>query len=262
MNPPKPIPQFSGPPWNPGPPHRLFTVLTECPAAARRPEVPPLLAAHTNQALNAARPRPTHPAAPASPLRIHPQSTTTTANPPIPANLTDPAVFGPLYRRHYPAIAGYLFRRTGDAHAAEDLAAETFLAAMRGIAGFKGTDDAAFRRWLFVIATNAANRWARRRARLRITADAAARTKPCEAPAAHDTAAEREEAQAALLALPAEHQAVLSLHYLEGLPLEEVAAVIGRPAGTIKSRLFRARRALAKELERRQHLQRRSDRRA
>ena len=81
---------------------------------------------------------------------------------------TDPAAYGVLYRLHYGAIAQYLFRRTGDYHAAEDLACETFMAAYRSMPRYqsRGID---FRSWLYRIATNNANRWARRQRRLRLT---------------------------------------------------------------------------------------------
>jgi RNA polymerase sigma-70 factor (ECF subfamily) len=57
-----------------------------------------------------------------------------------------------------------------------------------------------------------------------------------------------EHARTALLSLRPKHQAVLALHYLEGLSLEEVAAVIGCRVGTVKSRLSRARVALRDRL--------------
>jgi len=163
------------------------------------------------------------------------------------AQSRDHAAFGSLYRSHYPTIAGYLYRRTGDAHCAEDLAAETFLAAFKALPRYRVT-AVPFRIWLLRIATNAANRWARERQRLKLT-----RVAPLKAVV--DPAGERraalEEAQAALLALSPEHQAVISLHYLESLSLEEVADVVGCAVGTVKSRLARARDAMREELERR-----------
>ena len=48
--------------------------------------------------------------------------------------------------------------------------------------------------------------------------------------------------------LPPKYQAVLSLHYLEGLAVKEVAAVLGCRMGTVKSRLSRGRQALRERL--------------
>ena len=163
------------------------------------------------------------------------------------AQTKDRAAFGQLYRIHYPAIAGCLFRRTGDRHTAEDLAADTFLAAFNALPRYRVT-QVPLRIWLLRIATNAANRWARGRLRLKLTRIGMA---PMTAGPAGEHQAAMEEAQAALLALPPDQQAVISLHYLESLSVEEVGAVLGCPPGTVKSRLARARTAMREELERR-----------
>ena len=55
----------------------------------------------------------------------------------------------------------------------------------------------------------------------------------------------------AVLALPAVQRAAVSLHYLDGLPIPEVAEVMEMPANTVKSHLFRARRTLRERLARR-----------
>jgi RNA polymerase sigma-70 factor (ECF subfamily) len=167
----------------------------------------------------------------------------------IEAAKEDRGAFGVLYRQHYPAVVGYLYRRTGDAHAAEDLAADTFLAAFRAIKRYRHT-GAPLRMWLLRIATNGANRWAKQRGRLKLHASDAHTVEAAGAGGAPGTPG-LEEAQAALLTLPPDQQAVISLHYLESLSLEEVAAVLGCRVGTVKSRLFRAREAMRAELKRR-----------
>lgn len=146
-----------------------------------------------------------------------------------------PEAFAELYRRHYGRIGTYLLRRTGDRAATEDLLAEVFLAALRGVRRFRWR-GIGFDHWLYRVATRAANRWARRRrfAPLDAARDVAA--------AARRDAAD--EVTAMLLALPPRLQSVISLHYLEGLPVDEVARVLGVRPGTVKSRLSRARDAL------------------
>jgi RNA polymerase sigma-70 factor (ECF subfamily) len=52
----------------------------------------------------------------------------------------------------------------------------------------------------------------------------------------------------AIRTLGPEYRAVVVLHYLADLPVDEVAAVLGAPVGTVKSRLSRARAALAERL--------------
>lgn len=161
----------------------------------------------------------------------------------------DPSAFTPLYRRHYTLIVGYLFRRLGDAHVAEDLAADTFIAALDGLHRYKPT-GAPFRSWLLGIATRLANNHVRTAARRR------QRRLPAIDRWHHDHAdglADRELARRAMLALSPNHQAVLCLHHVEGLSVQETAVVLGCRAGTVKSRLSRAREALRQGLKEQGH---------
>ncbi|MBX3321720.1 MAG: sigma-70 family RNA polymerase sigma factor [Phycisphaeraceae bacterium] len=153
----------------------------------------------------------------------------------------DPAAFGELYREHYVAIAQYIVRRVGDVHLAEDLAAETFIDAWRGMLRYRN-EGIAFRHWLLRIATNRVNRWARRKRREHVVACVP------EVVVEAGTGAGREVVEV-LLTLRSEHQAVLCLHHVEGLSVESVALVLGVSVGTVKSRLHRARRAMRKALE-------------
>jgi RNA polymerase sigma-70 factor (ECF subfamily) len=161
----------------------------------------------------------------------------------------DRAAFAELYRCHYAAIGSYLLRRSGDAHATEDMLSETFLAALRGLKRYRG-DGAPFRHWLYRIATNVANRWARKhRAQFDALDDPLA---VIDERSLGDTdLAVDVRLQRAVLALAPKHQAVLVLHYVEGLSVEQVARVLGCRPGTVKSRMSRARDALAARLQRR-----------
>jgi len=160
----------------------------------------------------------------------------------------DPEAFAALYRMHYAPIAGYVRRRVGNGHTAEDLTAEVFVTMLRTLRRYRYR-GAPFRAWLYRIATNTVNRWARRerrrvergRARVAAQADGSDGTSGNAQP---DT----EAARRALLALKPKHQSVLALHYLEGLSVEDVASVIGVRIGTVKSRMSRAREALREEL--------------
>src|ERR1043166_9025189 len=73
----------------------------------------------------------------------------------------DREAFALLYRRHYAMIASYLYRRTGDTHVTEDLAAEVFLAALRCLPRYRHR-GLPIQAWLYRIACNTANRWSRR----------------------------------------------------------------------------------------------------
>lgn len=159
----------------------------------------------------------------------------------------DRAAFAVLYRRHYALIAGYVYRRVGDGHATEDLVAEVFLTALRYLPRYqhRGTP---VKVWLYRIATTTVNRWARReRRRLQLLYERYVNVQSVAAPSAsvHDADGTR----LAMLTLNPKFQAVLALHYLEGLAVEEVAGAIGCRVGTVKSRLSRGREALRKALE-------------
>ncbi len=159
----------------------------------------------------------------------------------------DPEAFAELYRSNYDLIAGYIRRRVGDVHAADDLVADVFLTAMRSLPRFRYR-GIPIRAWLYRIATNLVNRWAKRRHRGHAMFVEFSATRNVESSDPADGRIDVEQARAAMMALAPKHQAVLALHYLEGLPLEEVAFVTGRRIGTVKSRLSRAREALRERL--------------
>lgn len=157
----------------------------------------------------------------------------------------DPDAFGQLYRMHYKPVAAYLYRRLGDEHAAEDLAAETFLAAHRGLWRYR-PGPAPFRAWLYRIAANRANRWARRAAtqRRRETTHPG----PIDAPKAdRDTI---DLLRQAIESLSDREKAVITLAHFTPLTTAQIADTLGVPEGTVKSRLSRARAALAAQVTR------------
>ena len=160
----------------------------------------------------------------------------------------DPKAFAVLYRQHYDPIAGHVYRRTGDPHATEDIVADVFLAAMRSIARFRYR-GIPFRAWLFRIATNRVNRWARGRRRAALQAfqpDAGAEI--AERATDRRQAEDGDLARRALLTLLPKYQSVLALHYLEEMGVKEIATVIGCRVGTVKSRLSRGREMLRERL--------------
>jgi len=138
-------------------------------------------------------------------------------------------------------------RLIGDRESAEDAAQETFLAAFRGIRGFRG---GSFRSWLLRIAANQAKDELRRRQRrpqfvAAVAGEEVDMVDP--APGPEDQLANRELAEVlagALHHLPFEQrQLVLLVDYL-GLDYEEAAAASGSSLGTVKSRLHRGRDTL------------------
>lgn len=163
---------------------------------------------------------------------------------PDPSGRHSPDDFASVYLAHYRAIAGAIYRRTGDPHLTEDLTSETFLAAFRALDRFR-PGKVPIRVWLLRIASNKVNRWARRQAGLTSRLLELARIRPAQAT---PTLPSYSGALGALLSLPLHYQTVLSLHHLENLSLDEVALVLDCSVATVKSRLTRARAALRRRV--------------
>jgi RNA polymerase sigma-70 factor (ECF subfamily) len=164
---------------------------------------------------------------------------------PHPSDLAE--MFARLYDEHAPALQRYLARRIGP-ETADDLVAETFLAAMTGYAGYDPTQP--IRPWLYGIATNKLRRHLRQeRRRYQATARLAARDLSTNS---HDAAvADRVDADArvralaaALATLSSADLDVLLLTSWAGLEYIEVADALGIPIGTGRSRLHRVRKSL------------------
>lgn len=164
----------------------------------------------------------------------------------------DSEAFGQLYRRHGKRIYNYLFRRLGSWSEAEDLLASVFLEA------YRRRDEAVIEEerivgWLFGIATNLArNRqrslWRARRLLGQLVSSPSAASPENDAAARAEA---REQVRALLervRRLPKGQQDVIALCLWSGLTYEEAAVALSVPVGTVRSRLARARAALA-ELE-------------
>ncbi len=152
-------------------------------------------------------------------------------------------------------LLAYLLGMTGEKEVALDLAQETYLAAWQGMASFRGESGALT--WLIGIARRLFLRWARREGRrvwLLSQEARAGRTpglsaSPAAAADAAFALAERERrVRIAVFALPAERREAIVLRYFVGLSVGEVASLTNASEGTVKSRLARARAALARQL--------------
>lgn len=154
----------------------------------------------------------------------------------------DPDAFTEISRRHRDHLWAIALRTTGDPEDAADAVQEALISAMRHAASFRG--DAKVSTWLHRIVVNACLDRLRRRA--------AHPTSPLpdddHAPSiARDDYADRDTAadvHAALATLPAEQRAAIVLVDIEGYPVDEVAAMLEVPSGTIKSRCARGRAKL------------------
>jgi RNA polymerase sigma-70 factor (ECF subfamily) len=157
----------------------------------------------------------------------------------------DPAAFEALYWRHHRPIWRYLRHRTGESHAADDLVAEVFLDFLKSLPRFRSR-GIGVRGWLYRVATRKVARWSRKhRSHETIEDDAHARSSTVSEESAPD---QSDRVRAALSRLPQRLQAVLVLHHVEGLAVEEIARSLCVREGTVKSRLARGREALRRSL--------------
>jgi RNA polymerase sigma factor (sigma-70 family) len=164
----------------------------------------------------------------------------------------DRELFAVIFDRHYPAIHGYAARRLGR-ELADDVAAETFLVAFDNWQRYDTAHHSA-RPWLFGIASNlmaAHQRAEARQYRALARADQVATADRDRVDSHVDRIAVRLDAQAVRVRLaaalgeiaPADREVVLLIAWAD-LTCEEVARALEIPAGTVRSRLHRARKKL------------------
>jgi RNA polymerase sigma-70 factor (ECF subfamily) len=149
-----------------------------------------------------------------------------------------------LFREHWPRSLRAAYLVVGDAAAAEDIAQEAFLAAVRSLDRFDRRRP--FGPWLHRIVVNRAIDWARARA---------LRREVGEAPLQHVEAPGRQPdvgdaLLASLASLPPEQRAVIVLRHLLGYTPGEIAGLLDLPRGTVNSRLRRALDRLSQEVDR------------
>ena len=158
------------------------------------------------------------------------------------------AAFGLLVRRHQDAVLCFSQNMIRDRHEAEDVGQEVFVAAYRNLRAFD-PGRCRFSTWLLVIARNKCLNVLRKRRPLPV-----AELPPVLTAQSPDGGLEGEELMGhldrALEGLPEEQKTAFVLVELVGTPAEEAALIEGVEAGTMRSRLSRARAALRSSLGR------------
>jgi RNA polymerase sigma factor (sigma-70 family) len=160
----------------------------------------------------------------------------------------DQRAFSELYERHARTIYNYLFRRLADWSEAEDLTAVVFLEAFRRRSEVVVVEGKLLP-WLYGIATNVLrNRrralWRHRRLLAQLASEPAEAVTPDVATRAEASGQMRSVLQR-IAGLPHQQQDVVALCVWSGLSYQETAVALGVPIGTVRSRLARARAALA-----------------
>lgn len=168
----------------------------------------------------------------------------------------DPRAFRELVQLHEDRVYSLVLRMMGDAQEAEDLSQEVFLLVHRNLARFRG--DCRLSTWIYRVARNLClNRlkYLEHRAsggeadleRTEASAEAFG-TREQRPDQQLLGAEERDHVQRALAQLSADHRLLVVLRDIEGLGYDQIAQVAQLPLGTVKSRIHRARAALAELL--------------
>ena len=170
----------------------------------------------------------------------------------------DKSAFDLLVKRYQHKIIGLVGRYVRDQSEALDVAQEAFIKAYKALDGFRG--DSAFYTWLYRIAINTAKNYQVARSRRPpdtdldyedvYAADSDSDLRDLETP---ENSLYRDELYEvmtrAIEELPEELRVALTLRELEGMSYEEIASVMDCPIGTVRSRIYRAREAVDKELK-------------
>ena len=170
----------------------------------------------------------------------------------------DKRAFELLVIKYQRKLARLLSRFVRDPAEVEDVAQEAFIKAYRALPTFRG--DSAFYTWLYRIAINTAKNYLvamGRRAPTSTSFDAEEAENFEDAEQLRESATPETElagkqvgaaVNRALEALPEDLRTAITLREIEGLSYEEIASAMNCPIGTVRSRIFRAREAIAIEL--------------
>jgi RNA polymerase sigma-70 factor (ECF subfamily) len=163
-----------------------------------------------------------------------------------------PDAFAGLYDQYYPRIFGYVLRRSANLEAAQDITSETFLKALGKLWQFQWR-NVSFSSWLYKIATNEVRQYFRKAEYKKSVSLEELQEQGFELLSPHDPENELIEAQEKLeqhqeflevqqriVRLPARYQEVITLRFFEKKQIKEIAEILGKREGTIKSLLHRA----------------------
>ncbi|MGA1530359.1 MAG: sigma-70 family RNA polymerase sigma factor [Kiritimatiellia bacterium] len=177
------------------------------------------------------------------------------------AQSDDAEAYNELVRRNHGRVYGLLYNLTSNKEDAEDLAQDVFYRAYRAIKRFKG--DSAFSTWIYRIAMNRGFSFLKSRKRRSMVmgmslddmdggverdpayVELSAQSTPFRDATLNEV---QEKMNIALQKLSEKHRNAVIMHDIQGLQHDEIAEILGTTSGTVRSRLFYARKILQKEL--------------
>ena len=170
----------------------------------------------------------------------------------------DVPAFEELVERYHGKIYGLTYNMTSNREDAEDLTQEVFVKAFEALPRFKRKSS--FYTWLYRIAVNKTINYRKKRNRKRTLSldqfdqdiktdetyhDLTSKGSPLRNISLSEL---QEKLNKALQLLSEKHRTVVVMHDMQGIPHEEIAKVVGASVGTVRSRLFYARRQMQTEL--------------
>ena len=170
----------------------------------------------------------------------------------------DKRAFDLLVIKYQHKILGLVSRYVRDTSEVQDVTQEAFIKAYRALPRFRG--DSAFYTWLYRIAINTAKNYLMAKSRRPPGSDidledaeyfeSATALKDIETPENQLFGEElKTVVNKAISQLPEDLRTAVTLREFDGLSYEEIADVMGCPVGTVRSRIFRAREAIDKQLQ-------------
>jgi RNA polymerase sigma-70 factor, ECF subfamily len=173
---------------------------------------------------------------------------------------TNPSSFGPLFDAYYPPIFRYVLKRVGDVNLALDITAETFYKALHNIRKFEW-QGVSISAWLYKIATNEIRIYYRSKKYKTVSLEKHCEETGLELESDYNMAEELAEAQSqiernqsflhaqqVLAGLPVKYQEVIVLRFNECKKISEIALILGKKEGTVKSLLSRGLGMLRRQL--------------
>ena len=160
----------------------------------------------------------------------------------------DPNAFGELYDQYYSRIFGYVLKRVANIEVAQDITSEVFFKALRNLWRFRW-QNIPFSFWLYRVATNEVTDYFRRDKHRIFSLEEISDPIVASNPSVEAEILEAEEElkrhedflllHQSISKLPIKYQEAITLRYFESKPIKEIAEILGRREGTIKSWLRR-----------------------
>lgn len=171
----------------------------------------------------------------------------------------DPEAFGELYDQFYSRIFSYVLKRVANVQIAQDITSEVFLKALKNLGQYHKYNHVPFSSWLYRIATNQTNDHFRKNNHRMLSLEVMSGINDSSNPSLEDETLQAEAElkrqedflvlHQSISRLPVKYQEVITLRFFEKKQEKEIAQILGKPEGTVKSLLHRGLKRLKEMME-------------